>query len=151
MLAFEPSKSNYQLLERNIQTNNLRNKIMAFKIAVGSARGRRPLYSDGLFYATLSLVPNTMVEEYVDVYPLDEMIASELNIDLLKIDVEGAEVEVLKGADKVLKRTKYVMVEVQPENKKEVCLLMNRYGFKVLDINIRGKILNILFHRTKDQ
>jgi FkbM family methyltransferase len=151
VLAFEPSKSNYQLLERNIQINNLGNKITAFKIAVGSAREKRPLYSDGLFYATLSLIPNTMVEEYIDVYPLDEMIASELNIDLLKIDVEGAEIEVLKGADEVLKRTKYVMVEVQPENKKEVYLLMKQHGFEVLDINIRGKILNILFHRAKNQ
>ena len=89
-----------------------------------------------------------MVEEYVDVYPLDEMIASE-HIDLLKIDVEGAEIEVLKGADKVLKRTKYVMVEVQPENKKEVYSLMKQYVFKVLDINMRGKILNILFIELK--
>jgi hypothetical protein len=43
VLAFEPSKSNYQFLERNIQTNNLRNKIIAFKIAVGSAREKKTI------------------------------------------------------------------------------------------------------------
>jgi len=43
VLAFEPSKSNYQLLERNIQINNLGNKITAFKIAVGSARGKKTI------------------------------------------------------------------------------------------------------------
>jgi FkbM family methyltransferase len=117
VLAFEPSQSNYLILERNISFNDLKNKITTKKLAIGSTREKRPLYSDGLFNATFSLTPSLKIIEYVEVTPLDEVMNNNENklegeIDLLKIDVEGAEVDVLKGASKTLKRTRYVMVEV---------------------------------------
>ena len=40
------------------------------------------------------------------------------NIDLIKIDVEGYEMEVLKGAVKTLKSVKYIMIELNNNTKK---------------------------------
>jgi FkbM family methyltransferase len=49
-------------------------------------------------------------------------------IDLIKIDVEGAELPVLKGAIETLRRHRPILVlEVDP-------ILMSRYGYKIGDI-----------------
>ena len=48
------------------------------------------------------------------------------NIDLIKIDVEGYEMEVLKGADKTLETTKYIMIELNSNTE--------RYGFTSLEV-----------------
>jgi hypothetical protein len=40
------------------------------------------------------------------------------------------------------------MIESLWENRKEVYLIMKHHGFKVLDINIHGKVLNILFSKN---
>ncbi len=51
---------------------------------------------------------------------------------LLKIDVEGAELAVLRGAYETLKKTKYVMIEVWDQNKDEVFNLMRSLGFRLI-------------------
>jgi FkbM family methyltransferase len=147
VIAFEASKSNYLILEKNIMINNLRDKVTIFNLAIGSTKEKKPLFCDNLFYATFSLMPGLKIVEEVDVLPLDEVImnTSEKKITLLKIDVEGVEVDVLKGASQTLKYTKYVMIEVNKRNMKEVYSIMKLHGFKVLDINPRGEILNIFF------
>ena len=59
------------------------------------------------------------------------------NIDLLKIDVEGFELKVLKGAINTLKNTKYVIIEVTLSNifknyyKDEIINVLENSGFKL--------------------
>lgn len=48
----------------------------------------------------------------VDVLPLDEIARDLDRIDLLKIDVEGFELDVIRGATEVLGRTRFVLVEI---------------------------------------
>lgn len=40
------------------------------------------------------------------------------NVDLIKIDVEGYEMQVLKGAEKLLQTTNYIMIELNNNTKK---------------------------------
>jgi len=63
---------------------------------------------------------------------LDEIVANVLNkpeIKLLKVDVEGAEIEVLQGAFYVLRHTSYVMVEVRSVTYGKVRELLNSLDF----------------------
>jgi len=60
------------------------------------------------------------------------------NIDLIKIDVEGYEMEVLKGADECLQQCTYVMIELNNNSKKygssngQITKYLNQKGFSQL-------------------
>jgi hypothetical protein len=71
------------------------------------------------------------LEVNVDAIPLDEVLncTNRLEIKLIKLDVEGAEYEVLKGSIETLKHTKFVILELS--RRTEACLrLLQAYGFK---------------------
>ena len=64
-------------------------------------------------------------------------------IDILKIDVEGSELEVLKGSKKILDKTKIIQVEILQNKKnfdkikKKVTVLLKKYNFhKISEKNI---------------
>lgn len=55
-------------------------------------------------------------------------------IDWLKIDVEGFEVEVLRGAEEALSFVRKMVIEVEDANVAECYrLLVDRLGFKIVD------------------
>ena len=60
------------------------------------------------------------------------------DVDMIKIDVEGYEMEVLKGATKTLESVQYLMIELNNNTKKygssniEIEKYMDSLGFKVL-------------------
>jgi len=76
------------------------------------------------FYVTDNLVSsslfrNTNESEFrfekkikVNVITLDDFFENRENILLLKLDVQGAELKILKGATRTLKKTKLVLTEV---------------------------------------
>ena len=53
----------------------------------------------------------------------------------VKIDVEGAKYEVLKGAIKTFENLRpYLIMETFPHNKKQVFKFLRRYKYKVMHI-----------------
>jgi len=48
----------------------------------------------------------------VDVLPLDDILSDEIFCDLIKIDVEGAETEVLMGLEKYYTKVNRLIIEV---------------------------------------
>ena len=72
------------------------------------------------------------------------------DVDMIKIDVEGYEMEVLKGATKTLESVKYLMIELNNNTKKygsnniEVEKHIVSLGFKVLMEHWPDKV----FHRA---
>ena len=83
-------------------------------------------------------------------------------IDVLKIDTEGSELNVLKGATNMLKNTKIILVEILDEKKnynekyKKVCDLLESFGFdkcsekRILSISIFSKLkaADVLFKKN---
>ena len=85
-------------------------------------------------------------------------------IDILKIDVEGAELEVLEGGKKILDKTHIIQVEIlqNKENfdqiKNKIISLLNNYNFEIIkEKNIWSvslfsnlKAIDILFVKSKN-
>lgn len=144
VVALEPYPPNFKILKYNLHLNNCIRTI-PLQIAAGAAEGIRPLYYHGGF-SSYSLVTRYSMNNIfkkltevgkVSVKPLDDVLYKIIHndiIDLMKIDVEGAEIEVLKGAKRSLKNTKYLIIEIHQINRELVLRKLHDLGFKVIDI-----------------
>lgn len=102
VLAFEPQPELYRLLLRNVELNGVQDRVRAFNVALGASAGRGILRwprSDNTGAARLELAADGEVE----VSTLDDHVVGE-RVDLIKVDVEGFEVQVLEGARRTLER-----------------------------------------------
>ena len=115
VIAFEPCSSVYKLLRRNVSDNGL-HQVHTVRGALSNASGRLHLYIAGSD-VTHSLRPTrftTELTETIDATTLDAWVKElELpQVDLVKIDVEGADLHVLEGASMTLVQHRpYVIVE----------------------------------------
>jgi len=104
VVAFEALPYNAQVVQKNIDLNNIQNAKIEKK-AVGASEGE-VVISGGSNSQVVSSAQGTRVElTYLDKY-LD------LKPTFLKIDVEGFEAEVLKGAQKILKTVPKIALEL---------------------------------------
>ena len=104
--AIEPAEDNLRLLRENVAANRLDN-VTVHGAAAGRANELRDLYLRGDVSAVNSLFPDSMYAdvtgiERVRVAPLDELV--DFDADLVKIDVEGAELDVLAGMPRLLRK-----------------------------------------------
>jgi FkbM family methyltransferase len=124
--CFEPSRHAYQCLQAMIEANSLRN-VKAFNMGLGRGKGRLTLYLDksnlgnnSFSRAAATALGGSVGESYdVDVDSLDS-VWIQLGIParrprLIKIDVQGAEADVLAGAARILEDLSCdVIFELQP-------------------------------------
>ena len=116
--AFEPEPGNYALLQHNLELNEARN-VVTEKMAVGCAATERNLNISRNSIGTHSLLrrPQSSVAAdreaiQVQVITLDEYFADVPGrVDTLKVDVEGYEPFVLKGAARLLARVELILFE----------------------------------------
>jgi FkbM family methyltransferase len=125
VVAFEPTKRTYNFLCANVMLKNLSNKVTAHNVALGESTSRQIFYErskDGgtngfaLEYHDGQWLGNNqdnylMTVERLDSYSLND-------IGFIKIDVEGHELQVLKGATETLKENNYppILFESWPAN-----------------------------------
>ena len=104
----------FRFLHRTVQLNHVEDKVQIREAAVGEKTGIICI-SPGQSQATISESEGIPVK----MTSLDAEFPSE-RIDVLKIDVEGAEEKVLQGAEEVLaskiRRPHSIFIEVHPYN-----------------------------------
>jgi FkbM family methyltransferase len=114
VFSFEPVKENREVLERNIARNNARNVFVSDKAVSDKVGIARIFLSKDAGCHSISSEPLNSDGKFVDV---DVTTLAEFDkikrIDVLKIDVEGAELEVLSGLGKL--EVKYVIIEFNGE------------------------------------
>lgn len=103
--ALEPAQDTLAVLYRNLFTNHLEN-VCVLPYAAGGHRRVQRFFLRGAISAVNSLFPDNFyaaVTEQVEVLtlPLDDLMLSSPP-DLVKIDVEGAEIDVLQGMSRLM-------------------------------------------------
>jgi len=110
-IAVEPSGANFPKLANNARINN--NRFEAMKCAIGSARGAARL--SGTKHEAFSIAGSQDDGEEVPVIALDNLLddgkVSAGGKFLIKLDVEGVEIEAIKGGARILKEDSVILCE----------------------------------------
>ncbi len=118
VFAFEPVPELFELLCRSIGSNQLTN-VEVVRAAVGPQSGTLHLDLSGDCPSATNRVNNDTIT--VPMVSLDDFLGKEANVDrfrFLKVDVEGFEASVIRGACNLLqsKRAPMVCLEYSPKN-----------------------------------
>ncbi|WP_420131534.1 FkbM family methyltransferase [Rhodopseudomonas sp.] len=110
-IAIEPSGANFARLTHNAKVNGDRFDVM--KCAIGATRGTARL--SGTKHEALSIVGNDETGEEVPVIRLDDLLDDgQLAIDgkyLVKLDVEGVEIDAIRGGERLLQADTAILCE----------------------------------------
>jgi FkbM family methyltransferase len=108
--AFEPQPENYKLLLRNIKDNDLDDKVCSVLAALGSHAGATRIPTlDSLGHCNYGRVEIGNGNVFTNLEALDNFILEDELIQLIKIDAEGSELEVLKGAAQTIARSRPIL------------------------------------------
>jgi FkbM family methyltransferase len=107
--AFEPVRQTYMLLRRNIALNNSVN-VTTFQVACAAEPGELSIVT-GQDSGWAYLSTDGQGGEQVAVTTVDRFVVEQRldRLDVVKIDVEGADFEVIKGACQTIKRFRPVI------------------------------------------
>ena len=155
MVLFEPLSENFSILEQNVK--NLNGNIEGYQVALGTQReGTTTMYvSDNEAQSSSILKPKVHLThhphvkfpttEEVEMATLDQYQTS--NYNFINMDVQGYELEVLKGATKTLEKVSYVYCEVNRdevyENNayvEEIDEFLAQYGMERVETDWEGDI-----------
>jgi FkbM family methyltransferase len=139
VLAIEPSKREFQKLCRNISLNRMKN-ILALHLAVADIPGTADLrIADELhaghnsFFAFKWSHTGLETVETVKTRTLDEIVAEHKfnRVDFIKMDIEGAELAALRGAQETLKRFHPTLwIEMAEATENQVQDLLHRCDYQ---------------------
>jgi FkbM family methyltransferase len=135
LIAFEPNRWVLEPLREHIALNGLKD-VAIYENAVGAVRHKASLLPGKPGFSALSAVVPSHQDGYeVDVVSLDETLSFTGKPLVLKVDVEGYELEVLEGAKALLARNfGYAQIESFEKHRAEAVIdFMARHGWQQSD------------------
>jgi len=143
VLAFEPELDNCHWMRRSMELNGY-NNITLYDIALGDTNEPTQLYL-GEKSGWHSLIPSTLNPDQgtidIQMRALDDVLGDIecKHVDMIKIDVEGAELKVLEGAKSTLSNNKEIilLIDIHPQlgvDPAEICDFLETQGFSIHDI-----------------
>lgn len=134
VIAIEPHPENFRTLERNIDLNRCKN-VVALNLACWNKKTELKLFSheDQPLLASAVKPSENYIKTQADT--LDNIIKDlgVKKIDLIKIDVEGAEQQVLEGMKNILKKKKArIIFEAWNQQYVDACRkILGKYGYEI--------------------
>ena len=155
VIAFEPVPRNYDLFLKSMDENGFKN-ILPIQKALSNRNGSQEISLDAKDYSTSSLseknTPQPLTSLQVETTTLDICLKEQRvsRVDVLKIDVEGAETLVLEGATETLKHTRLLLLEFWPPAIRNLhgdpfcCLLELQKSFSIKRIDeVKKQLVNL--------
>ncbi|MFB6301607.1 MAG: FkbM family methyltransferase [Haloferacaceae archaeon] len=127
--AFEPNPDAYEIIERNAQRNGV--SIQVHRVALGSTNDTMVLREADR--AGTRWIAQEGPGEEVTVRRGDDLQVPPP--DVLKIDVEGAEVDVLEGMRSLLEECRVCYVEIHDDSARAVRDVLRNAGFEITDLS----------------
>ena len=166
IFAFEPNPISFSILEENMSRNSLKDVTTVNK-AIWTQNGKRAFYIDNTqkeWNSNSSFLEKSWTgKEHtkkveVETTTLEKYIPD--NIDMLKIDTEGSELEILKANERILKKVSNISIEYHPvkgSNSEDILNILKRYFHidiyfegKLLKRTVKGKLLTIKGKNSKN-
>lgn len=152
--CFEPQRIVFQMLCGNLAINNIEN-VYAYNYAFGNKNSiiefNEPDYGSLNNFGSFSLIQksvNTTANKYqVDLYTLDNFVKKYnlSQVDFIKIDCEGMDLQILEGALNVIKEFKpNILIEYKTDwsdLKDDIIVFLNQFKYEYLieDRNILAR------------
>lgn len=136
VIGFEPVPDNYSRLSEHVRINNLANNTEILQVAVGKEKSTVDIHVfENRTKARSSLSPLNETTSFtkipVQLVTVDDILAerSIKNITLMKVDVEGAEYDVLLGARRLLSKADAPVIVIEINND-----VNDSFGYKASDM-----------------
>jgi len=143
--AIEPDKDNFAVLSTNVKLNKLTN-VECINSALGNEKGQIKLYgpSNTTNHGGYSVKIKTDNFEMVNLDTFDNLFGDKV-IDLVKMDVEGFELDVIKGMTTLLSnhKVKNLILEIDDENYAKVASLFLQYGYSIHHIMYNNYLVTL--------
>lgn len=131
--CFEPAQTTFSILEKNIKINNIEKKVSLSNVGVGQKKGHAIISN----YNPHNIGGTTIESDEngeISIIAIDE-ITFPSKIALVKIDVEGFELNVIKGMIKTLKDHKpYITIEIRDKNFHEIHSMLKSIGYTYIEL-----------------
>jgi FkbM family methyltransferase len=152
--SFEPNLENYNILTRNLKINNF-NKSLAYNLGLSDSLGELKFYyrkeksGHGTFNEKIVQQQNLNLCKAIKVDKLDNIYIQGNNI-MLKIDIEGYELNAIKGMLNLLNTNKIKVFCIEISRKfygneieKEIINLLKNYFTKLYIVQLRKQLIEI--------
>jgi FkbM family methyltransferase len=136
VVAFEPYPPALKVLRRNVELNAAGARVQIYPLAVGSIAGRAAMQlPDSSNIGSARAVPASAGD--VTVTTLDGEVGPTKLVRLLKIDVEGSELSVLRGATRLLSQRPALILEAHTfEQRRLIDEFLRPLGYRRLPISV---------------
>jgi FkbM family methyltransferase len=144
VFSFEPQKLIYDILSTNILKNGLSNIITQYNIGLSSKKQTMYLsnikdmtYDNGMVnFGGVQLNDEITGGSIINVQTLDNIFTG--NVDFIKIDIEGMESEVIKGATKTIKNSLPIIFIEISKNHDEIYSFFKENEYEIYRIINHG-------------
>lgn len=143
--CFEPADDTFQILTNNIIINHLEDRVQLMHVGVGSVSGNARIKQQRQHDTGYTQLEKSETGD-ITIVAIDDLDIRK-NIGFIKIDVEGFELEVIKGLENTLKKDKpLIMIEVWNQNSEEIMSILNGIGYHSDILDRREMNTDYLFY-----
>ncbi|KXN98418.1 hypothetical protein LS48_11780 [Aequorivita aquimaris] len=138
VIAFEPNLNVHNSFKNSIQANNLGSLIDLHNLAVGREEGNIQLYLSPTTSNTIDPESKNIHSTSIEMVSLDIFFKRNgmEHCHLVKIDVDGIEVDILKGAVQLIERCKPIFI-VETNGNKQILDFFSQYNYQILDMELK--------------